>query len=375
MLGSDILHANNSVQEWQASAVASAPRWWPSIGGRRDRHTTAGSEKLTDATRTDYGHDRAAFGSGGCRLGNLVRRMILERLSRRIGRRLPTQVDLGLRDLAEPTPYSCHLTGCFDFSGGQITGWAKNTIESHDRDRSLLVAVVWGRHVISSVSVGEESYGAGWRFAIETGSQVTGSDILYERVRVLVRDALGGVQALRPEGTTQLALIRALITDAAPPLVEIDFREGGNSSMFTMEGWSGQEKLHRWTDGTQSTLAIALPQCEFRCDLELLVRPFTVPDRLDLQRLQILVSETPVARFDIAHQSILRCPIPISVLSGSEPAIIRFTHPDAASPASFGVSDDPRLLALAFKRMKIVPVAAGAPECECTIIRADLCDD
>jgi hypothetical protein len=339
---------------------------------RCDSYMTADSEKLTDATRTDYGLNRAAC---GCRLGNVVRRMILERLSRRIGKRSPTQVDLGLRDLAKPTPYSCHLTGCFDFSGGRITGWAKNTIKSHDRDRSLLVAVVRARHVISSVTVAEESCDAGWRFAIETGSQVTGSDILYERVRVLVRDALGGVQALRPEGTTQLALIRELITDPAPPLIEIDFREGGNSSMFTMEGWSGQEKIHRWTDGTQSTLAVALSPCEFRCDLELLVRPFTVPDRLDLQRLQILVNETPVARFDIAHQSILRCGIPISVLSESELTIVRFTHPDAASPASFAVSDDPRLLALAFKRMKIITAAAGSPECECTVRRADLCDD
>jgi hypothetical protein len=237
-----------------------------------------------------------------------------------------------------------------------------------------LVAVVRGCHVISSVAVDEESGDAGWRFAIETGSQVTGGDILYERVRVLVRDALGGVQALRPEGATQLALIRELIADPAPPLVEIDFREGGNSGLFTMDGLSGQEKLHRWTDGTQSTLAVALSPCEFRCDLELLVRPFTVPGRLDLQQLQVLVNETPVAHFDIAHRSILRCPIPTSVLSGSEPAMIHFTHPDAASPASFGVSDDPRLLALAFKRMKIFPAAAGTPECECTIKRADPCD-
>jgi hypothetical protein len=144
-----------------------------------------------------------------------MRMTLLERLSRRIGRHLTTRADSGMRDLTDPPPFSCHLTGCFDFSEGQITGWARNTIESRDRDRNLLVAVVRGRHVIGSVRVEETVSGTGWRFTIGTGSQVTGSDILYERVRVLVRDALGGVQALRPEGSTQLRLIRELVADAA----------------------------------------------------------------------------------------------------------------------------------------------------------------
>jgi hypothetical protein len=117
--------------------------------------------------------------------------------------------------LTDPPQFSCHLTGCFEYSDGQIAGWARNTIDPRDRDRSLLVAVVRGRHVIGSISVSETASGTGWRFAIEIGSQVSGSDILYERVRVLVRDALGGVQALRPEGATQLRLIRELVADAA----------------------------------------------------------------------------------------------------------------------------------------------------------------
>jgi hypothetical protein len=44
------------------------------------------------------------------------------------------------------------------------------------------------------------------------------------------------------------------------------------------------------------------------------------------------------------------------------PMVVRFIHPDAASPASLGVSDDLRLLGLAFKKIKVVPVIGGDPD-------------
>jgi hypothetical protein len=42
--------------------------------------------------------------------------------------------------------------------------------------------------------------------------------------------------------------------------------------------------------------------------------------------------------------------------------VVRFIHPDAASPASLGVGDDSRALALAFKKVKIVPVIGSDPD-------------
>jgi hypothetical protein len=287
---------------------------------------------------------------------------MLGRLARHIRRYFAASVDPDLIDLGSLSRDSCHLTGWFDFLGDQICGWAENTLEPWDQD--LTIFVIRGREIIASGRVKEKSATVGWRFAIETNSRVSADDILYERVAIFVRDATGNAQVLRLEGSTQLELIRDLITDPVIPFLEIDFREGGNSSMFVMEGWSGQEKVHRWTEGTQSALAFTSPPHDRHYALQLLLWPYIVPGRLTEQRLRILVNETEVARFNVPRQSFLRCAVPPCLLAETETArmVVRFIHPDAASPASLGVGDDSRTLALAFKKVKIVPVTGSDPD-------------
>jgi hypothetical protein len=283
---------------------------------------------------------------------------MLDRLSRFIRKNfISAQSDHDVNGLSSVTQHSSHLTGWFDFSGDRIIGWAENTLEPWDHN--LTVSVVRDQDIIASARVKEKSATVGWRFAIETGSQVSDYDILYEKVRVLVRAAGGDTQALRLEGSTQLQLIRELITDPATPFLDIDFREGGNSSMFVMEGWSGQEKIHRWTEGTQSALAFTSPPHDHGYALQLLLWPFIVPGKLPEQRLRVLINETEIARFNVTHQSFLRCAVPTRLLPDAKCMIVRFVHPDAASPASLGIGNDSRPLALAFKKVKIVPVVGG----------------
>jgi hypothetical protein len=285
---------------------------------------------------------------------------MLTRLSRHIRKYFAVQVDRDWSSLAARTQHSCYLTGWFDFSGDRITGWAENTLDR--QDQRLTIAVVRGRDVIALARVEEKSATVGWRFEIQTGSQIRGDDILFDRVRVLVCDSAGETQILRLEGSTQLELIRELITDRVPPFLEIDFREGGNSSPFVIEGWSGQEKVHRWTDGTQSALAFATPPGDCSYVLQLLLWPFTVPGALAEQRLRVLVNETEIAQFSVARQSFLNCTVPAGLLSHTGSMTVRFLHPDAASPASLGVSDDLRPLGLAFKKIKVVPIVSGDPD-------------
>lgn len=280
---------------------------------------------------------------------------MFNRLSRRI--RKPLRASDGLNGLAAATQHSSYLTGWFDFSEGSITGWVENTLEPWDQD--LTVAVVRGHDIIAQNRVREKSATVGWRFAIETGSHVSASDILHERVHVVVYTSTGDTQRLQLEGSTQLELIREQFTDPVIPFLEIDFREGGNSSEFAIEGWSGQEKTHRWTEGSQSALAFSSPPHDRGHSLQLLLWPFIVPGRLAEQRLRVLVDETEIARLGVNQQSFLRFAMPLRPSPELTRVIVRFMHPDAASPASLGVSEDPRLLAFAFKKAKVVADVGG----------------
>jgi hypothetical protein len=283
---------------------------------------------------------------------------MFNRLSRRIRRSLGVRARDGLSgQVAGTTHLASYLTGWFDYSEGSITGWVENTLEPWDRN--LTVAVVRGRDIIAGNRVHEKSATVGWRFAIETGSQVSTSDILSERVHVVVWTPTGDTQRLRLEGSTQLELIREQFSDPVMPFLEIDFRESGNSSGFAIEGWSVQEKIHRWTEGTQSTLAFDSPPHDRGHTLQLLLWPFIVPGRLAEQRLQVLIDETEIAHLGISRQSFLRFAMPLRPSPDPMRMIVRFIHPDAASPASLGISDDPRLLAFAFKKATIVPAVGG----------------
>src|SRR5271166_5570547 len=141
------------------------------------------------------------------------------------------------------------LTGVFDFSDDLITGWVVDRCDPSERD--LTVSVVSGDEVVAH-SHGDGPGEVGWRFGMSLGGRVDGSDVLHERIRVLVRDNSGRSRALRLEGSTQLQLIREYLSDPVTPLLEIDFRNGGNSDTFLRLGWSNQEKIHRWTEGAES---------------------------------------------------------------------------------------------------------------------------
>ena len=167
---------------------------------------------------------------------------MFNRLSRRIRRSLGVRARDGLSgQVAGTTHLASYLTGWFDYSEGSITGWVENTLEPWDRN--LTVAVVRGRDIIAGNRVHEKSATVGWRFAIETGSQVSTSDILSERVHVVVWTPTGDTQRSRWMSVPSLNCPEQFI-DPVMPFLEIDFRER-EQPRSSIEGWSVQEKIHR----------------------------------------------------------------------------------------------------------------------------------
>jgi hypothetical protein len=252
-------------------------------------------------------------------------------------------------------PKPSMLQGRFDYSGDLITGWVGDVSEPAYGDITIEVFVMETLKARAAVSGSATS---GWRFEIPVGGQLTGQDLVKERVRVVARGADGIGKALPIEGSTQLLLIKEFLGGKTAPSVDIDFSKNGNSDDFIEEGWAVQGIDHRWVEGSHSALGFDSPPTGSDYVLEMVLWPLTLPQRHPAQRLQIFVGETEVGHCTVTHQCFLEFALPRSVLCVGRSSI-RFIHPDAISPARLGISADPRDLALAFKRIRIRPTTTA----------------
>jgi hypothetical protein len=130
----------------------------------------------------------------------------------------------------------------------------------------------------------------------------------------------------------------------APSLTRIDFLTE-NAEQFMGYGWSGLEPAFRWSDGHKATVIFALNEVR-DTTLEMKLGPFLVPSRLATQKVLIDLNGESVGTLSLEKQatSIQSLLLPKSALRGQN--ILTFTFPNAASPRSFQLSADGRLLGI-----------------------------
>ena len=144
--------------------------------------------------------------------------------------------------------------------------------------------------------------------------------------------------------------------------VGIDFAASGNSSLFTVAGWSRPEREYTFNDGHEARLTVSKGFDSDRYDLSMDVWPFVVRDRLPVQHLEVMVGGTSVmqATVDSRERRVLRCEIPPDVVDGQETVEVIFRFPDAAAPVSVTTdSPDMRVLAFAFFSVRFSGRMAG----------------
>ena len=140
----------------------------------------------------------------------------------------------------------------------------------------------------------------------------------------------------------------------------VEFGTGGNSDQFVGSGWSFPEPTLRWMVGTESDLV--LPQPLLSNDDHLLLIsliPCLHKKVLVRQRLRIELNGEPLLSMELDCARTVGVELPARLL-GATPDVIRFFHPDAASPDSLAGNGDERQLALAAKRMIIRQLAKSA---------------
>jgi hypothetical protein len=118
------------------------------------------------------------------------------------------------------------------------------------------------------------------------------------------------------------------------------------SRYFT--GLSSSEGGHIWSNGKESTFRAHIEQNIIN---DLKVEIFSWP--FGEQRVKIFANELPIEEKTFSTSSIWSFIIPKNYLQKDGVLTIRFEYPDATSPQALGISDDARILAIAFSQMTI----------------------
>jgi hypothetical protein len=133
----------------------------------------------------------------------------------------------------------------------------------------------------------------------------------------------------------------------------IEFRIDGNCDQYVGSGWSGPEEAHRWAVGTESELHLpAFPAGDYL--LLIWLGAYVDKTLVPHQRLRIQLNDEPIAELELASEAKLGLEIPRGILSETQGNLVRFIHPDAASPSQ--TADDPedaddRELAIALMKL------------------------
>lgn len=131
------------------------------------------------------------------------------------------------------------------------------------------------------------------------------------------------------------------------PGTEILFGTKGNGEAYQGKGWSNPEDGYTWTDGKEAELLLNIPEIKSDLTMKVSLMPLVSPGKLEKQRVKIVINNKEMAIWTISDPSPSEkeIKIPKSEIKGST-LKITFQLPDAVSPVSIGMNEDPRVLGI-----------------------------
>lgn len=137
----------------------------------------------------------------------------------------------------------------------------------------------------------------------------------------------------------------------------IKFKDGGKSDIYTIQGWSGQEFSHRWTEGNEAGLSLRIDKSS-DSDLELIfdLSPYRNQE-IDGQDVTVVVNGRKVALWEIRARDQYSARIPADIAkNGTLNITLKISNP--AAPCDFGESTDCRVLGVAARSLVIKEVSS-----------------
>lgn len=192
-----------------------------------------------------------------------------------------------------------------------------------------------------------------WRFKLTVDEPFTPNEVIKESLAVFAVDRRGGRSKLMIEGAVQLSCIREATAPPSETELVIDFSKAGNSAQYRKDGWHGQEPDHVWTDGKSSTIALPFGHPGKRYWIEILAWPFVVEGRLPDQTLIASFAEVEIGKFYVRPgANLLEFDLSPDLTSLGQ-GDLHLRHPDAVRACDLVPGADSRMLALAFRRIKV----------------------
>ena len=128
----------------------------------------------------------------------------------------------------------------------------------------------------------------------------------------------------------------------------------GTAAPYLGYGWSEPESTHNWSDGNEASLEFLIEPTDSDLELELKLKPFLVPGKVDQQRIRISVGDRSVGEFRLTKDElqVVRITIPNETFEGSDLTVV-LGLPDAESQVTINAGGDARKLAIAIESMKL----------------------
>ncbi len=132
----------------------------------------------------------------------------------------------------------------------------------------------------------------------------------------------------------------------------INFGVEGTAATYLGYGWSKPESQHNWSDGKEASFDFLIEPTDADLELELKLRPFLVPGKVDQQRIRISVGDHSIEELRLTESDlqVVRITIPNDTFEGSDLTVV-LGLPDAENPLAINAGGDARKLAIAMVSM------------------------
>jgi hypothetical protein len=135
----------------------------------------------------------------------------------------------------------------------------------------------------------------------------------------------------------------------------LEFGGRGSVGDHLVRGWGNAEEGIHWTVSGEAELEVRLPSAPGDITLEVSLRPFLAPGKLDRQRVQIQIDRKIVGEWllDSPNFQIHTLTLPPSLFEHPGDVLIGFVLPDAVSPEALGAGPDRRKLGVAVRSLNL----------------------